>query len=613
MSISAEQLRANLRAQNTSPESDQTNLSGSTESKDVPLAGDQDRRPTHGSLGQNASTARTSEGASNIGVQGSESSASPAQNLSSQPQNAPPRRQTRARAAPSHDTMPHSIEAEQGVLGSIIHGGGPTLAECEQRITPDHFFDAINRRLYETLLEDSKAGKPVDLISLTTRLFEAGKIDSFGGASAITDLATFVTTSAAIDYYLGILHDKYLLRQIILGATEAVRRAYEPEADSDELVGELIKKAAHLHTLSRPKMDGVESFDFDSLLAFNPLQDSTQLLGQRWQCRGFTALWAGPAGAGKSTLEMQLAIYWACGVPCFGIKPVAPLKSLIVQAENDLGDTGEQFQGVMQGIEKCALSEIDFSKNGASHVRKNVIVKRLVGATGNKFLSTLDSLIESEKPELVWIDPLFAFAGCDLIDAEKVGNFLRHGLIPIAIKRSVSVNVIHHIAKPSRDNTDKSSWSDLDFQYLGFGSAEIQNSFRAVNIILPVSGHDNVFRLILSKRGGRAGALSTDSEHATNIYLTQAKEGICWLQTDKPEDRPQGRAGAGQFQSKFEQAEILEYMSMLHGISTGALQTKLSTETGMSKSTFHRLFRGLKKSEKVGLDSDKLWVILQTK
>jgi len=212
---------------------------------------------------------------------------------------------------------------------------------------------------------------------------------------------------------------------------------------------------------------------------------------------------------------MQAAVYWATGEPFFGIKPVRALKVLMVQAENDFGDTAEQLQGVVRGIQATG----DLSGDSELHIAitQNIVIERVIGVTGARFLAVLESLVQLHKPDLVFVDPLFAFAGCDLIDAPQVSEFLREGLIPLAVRNKVCVHVVHHIGKPARDNNAKQSWSELDYQYLGFGSSEIQNAFRAVNILLPVSGHEGVFRLILSKRGSRAGALDIDGERTTHF------------------------------------------------------------------------------------------------
>lgn len=49
---------------------------------------------------------------------------------------------------------------------------------------------------------------------------------------------------------------------------------------------------------------------------------------------------------------MQLAVMWALGQPVFNIKPVRPLKSLIIQAEKDIGDLAEMYQGVLKNCLK---------------------------------------------------------------------------------------------------------------------------------------------------------------------------------------------------------------------------------------------------------------------
>ena len=68
-------------------------------------------------------------------------------------------------------------------------------------------------------------------------------LDSVGGAALVTNLFTFVPTAANVQYYLEIVRDKYILRQIISAATESVRRAYEEEQDEvDSLLDEVEQK-----------------------------------------------------------------------------------------------------------------------------------------------------------------------------------------------------------------------------------------------------------------------------------------------------------------------------------------------------------------------------------
>jgi 5S rRNA maturation endonuclease (ribonuclease M5) len=380
-----------------------------------------------------------------------------------------------------------------------------------------------------------------------------------------------------------------------------------PQADRRAAIQRLIDgseefKPASLLTLPYPQDLTAQEFTFDDLMAFDSKHDPNCLVGNRYLVRGGSSLWAGGSGYGKSSLELQLAVYWACGVPCFGLRPVRPLKSLIIQAENDLGDMGEQLQGVIAGIE--ASGDLDVEER-RDLIKKNLVIRRAIGKSGTLFLAMLDVLIEMDRPDFIWIDPLFAFAGCDLTNAAATGRFIRDGLMPIADKRMVALNVIHHVGKPVRDPQAKKSafnMAEIDFQYLGFGTSEVQNAFRAVNILVPV-GNTGIFRLVLSKRGERAGARDVSGEWCRSIYLEHSKTGICWLQCEKPDKETAGAA-----KLKYVETHILNQMSVAYGFGAGELQKKLKEETGMSAATFYRLWDGLKTAEKIRLNAEEKWI-----
>ena len=270
------------------------------------------------------------------------------------------------------------------------------------------------------------------------------------------------------------------------------------------------------------------------------------------------------------------------------------MRSLVVQAENDLGDMAEQFQGVYAGI--AATQDINLEES-KKLIEENVIIHRVVGKTGVAFLALLDSLIQSSRCDICWIDPLFAFAGCDLMHSEKTGRFLREGLFPIAVKRNVSMQVMHHIGKPVRgDSKDTAAMSDIDHQYLGFGTSEIQNAFRAVNILLPVA-KSHVYKLVLSKRGERAGAKDVEGQWTQTLFLEHSKQGICWLQCEEPDKTST---------STHKPEHVLEHMNTGIGYRATDLQKHIAAETGMSKATFYRISE-LKQEGQITCDSENLW------
>ena len=141
-----------------------------------------------------------------------------------------------------HRTPPHSAEAEQGVLGSMLLSPRDAIAECVAKITDEYFYVPAHQTIYNELVELWNANQAIDLITFTQFLRDRNLLETIGGASFVTSLFTFVPTAANLGYYLEIVRDKYILRQIIAAATESVRRAYEEQDEVNNLLDEVEQK-----------------------------------------------------------------------------------------------------------------------------------------------------------------------------------------------------------------------------------------------------------------------------------------------------------------------------------------------------------------------------------
>ncbi|HZR79254.1 MAG TPA: replicative DNA helicase [Chthoniobacterales bacterium] len=141
-----------------------------------------------------------------------------------------------------HRTPPHSVEAEQGVLGSMLISPRDAIAEVVEKITAEYFYVPAHQTIFDALVELWNAGAGIDLITFTQVLRDKNLLESVGGASAVTTLYTFVPTAANVGYYLEIVRDKYILRSIIAAATESVRRAYEEQDEVSNLLDEVEQK-----------------------------------------------------------------------------------------------------------------------------------------------------------------------------------------------------------------------------------------------------------------------------------------------------------------------------------------------------------------------------------
>ncbi|MEP6699300.1 MAG: replicative DNA helicase [Verrucomicrobiota bacterium] len=141
-----------------------------------------------------------------------------------------------------HRTLPHSIEAEQGVLGSMLISPRETIAECVEKINEEYFYVPAHQTIYTVLVELWNAGQGIDLITFTQVLRDRNLLETVGGAAAVTALFTFVPTAANVAYYLEIVRDKYILRQIIAACTESVRRSFEEQDEVHNLLDEVEQK-----------------------------------------------------------------------------------------------------------------------------------------------------------------------------------------------------------------------------------------------------------------------------------------------------------------------------------------------------------------------------------
>ena len=142
-----------------------------------------------------------------------------------------------------HRSLPQSLDAEKGLLGSILLAPGRVLDECiQQQVGEKYFHHPAHSRIFALLVDMREANKPIDLISLTQLLEDRHLLEEVGGAAANTDLFTFVPTASNATYYLEILREKFLLRAMIDTCTEYGARAYEEQGNVQTLLDEAEQK-----------------------------------------------------------------------------------------------------------------------------------------------------------------------------------------------------------------------------------------------------------------------------------------------------------------------------------------------------------------------------------
>ena len=110
--------------------------------------------------------------------------------------------------------MPHSIEAEQSVVGAMLMDKDAITAASEM-ISGSDFYQSAYGIIFDSVVELFNEGKPVDLITLQERLREKDVPPEIASLEFVRDLVTAVPTSANVKYYAQIVADKAMMRRLI--------------------------------------------------------------------------------------------------------------------------------------------------------------------------------------------------------------------------------------------------------------------------------------------------------------------------------------------------------------------------------------------------------------
>lgn len=126
--------------------------------------------------------------------------------------------------------LPQNIEAECGVLGSIIIDP-EAIVQVADFLRAEDFYREAHRTIYEVILQLYEHHEPADFITICDELEHANKLEMVGGPAYITSLINQVPTSGNIEYYGRIVERTAVLRRLIHAAGEIAATAYE-ESDA---------------------------------------------------------------------------------------------------------------------------------------------------------------------------------------------------------------------------------------------------------------------------------------------------------------------------------------------------------------------------------------------
>ena len=132
-------------------------------------------------------------------------------------------------------SLPHNLEAERCVLGSILINNSAFNVAAEL-VKADDFYRDAHRRVFNKIIGLSERGQAIDLVTLREELDRAGDLEKIGGPAYISALADGVPRSTNVAHYAQIVKEKATLRNLIHSANKIVATAYSAEDEADDVL-----------------------------------------------------------------------------------------------------------------------------------------------------------------------------------------------------------------------------------------------------------------------------------------------------------------------------------------------------------------------------------------
>lgn len=124
---------------------------------------------------------------------------------------------------------PQDLEAEISVLGSLMLDKD-AIIKIASSLAPSDFYHPAHQKIYETILELFEKVKPIDLLTVSTRLKEKKLLKEVGGMDYLTDLINKVPTSAHVEHYAEIVKEKQVRRDLISASSEINEQAFNQDS-----------------------------------------------------------------------------------------------------------------------------------------------------------------------------------------------------------------------------------------------------------------------------------------------------------------------------------------------------------------------------------------------
>lgn len=141
--------------------------------------------------------------------------------------------------------VPQATDIEEAVLGAMMLDPD-TVIEIIGSLSDECFYNPRNRMVFKAISALNNANKSIDILTVAEQLKANGDFDEVGGSSFLADLTSRLGAAAHVDYYVGVLVDKYIQRKLISISLDTLKNSYDDSQPVDELLNTTQQKLFEL-------------------------------------------------------------------------------------------------------------------------------------------------------------------------------------------------------------------------------------------------------------------------------------------------------------------------------------------------------------------------------
>ncbi len=477
-----------------------------------------------------------------------------------------------------HAALPHSMQSEKAVLGSIFAAAlrGPELARkamyfAESKVGLSHFYYPAHAEVWDAMKVLHLENEPLDFVTVTQSLDSAQMLDKAGGMEYLNELGTFIQSEVNLDYYIQILQEKKVLRDLWILANKLTEQAKDPGASPKallELAQETLKRIATSQKVGvLPDLDDMTDLTGENLptpppeLVANLLHKGSKLI-------------IGGTSKGRKTFSlMDLAISVATGTPWWGF-PTIKGKVCYINFEIQRPFFARRFQDI------CREKAVKVEKGMFHCWTLRGYVEGI-----EKMAAEITKILLQEDYVLIIFDPIYKALGDR--DENKAGDVasMLNELEAIAVKTGAAIAFGAHYSKgnqAAKDAMDRIGGSGV--------------FARDPDAILTMTPHEEeeAFTVDCTLRNF---APQPPFVVRWNWPIFTRDEALDPDSLKKPKQVGKTRSEEGQFQTKYKVDHILDCLKeTTNGRTPSELLKLVMEQTGMGKSKFWMLWDEAKKS-----------------